>query len=89
LFAQLWHGKFKNEKNILSRYTEANDKYKRILTGLYFKDLDRLKNIEGSGRNLIESYEDCMKRVTEKKMLRQYRFVAHPLREQQTIIRTL
>jgi hypothetical protein len=37
------------------------------------------------GREGIETYDECMKKVSEKKMHREYRFVAHPIRESQTI----
>lgn len=81
LISQMWEGRFRNEGNLWDRYQTANQKYRDILTGAYCKDLKRLKYVHASGRDAIETYKEAVDRFEDKKFLRDYRFVAHPLRE--------
>jgi hypothetical protein len=52
---------------------------------LYDSSLEKLKDTEAEGRMYIEPLEDTEKRF-ERKLTRNYRFVANPMREQLTVL---
>ena len=51
---------------------------------LYDSSLEKLKDTEAEGRMYIESFEQTEKRF-DRKLTRNYRFVANPMREQMTV----
>ena len=58
-------------------FEKVNLSYRNRLQKFYFEDLQRLADTPGSGRNMIEPYDNMMKRF-DLKFKRQYRFIANP-----------
>jgi hypothetical protein len=52
---------------------------------LFDSSLEKLKDTEAEGRMFIEPLEETEKRF-ERKLIRNYRFVANPMREQLTVL---
>ncbi len=52
---------------------------------MFDSSLEKLKDTEAEGRMFIEPLEETEKRF-ERKLIRNYRFVANPMREQLTVL---
>eukprot|EP00347_Sterkiella_histriomuscorum_P017245 403350129 len=90
LFDKMFNGIYYDEaseytkQQLLEKYQQINLPYKRILTKVFFDDVDRLRYIPASGRDIIESYEVTMKKI-DQKVERKYTFAVNQLRQCQTL----
>jgi hypothetical protein len=89
LLRRLWAGKFAddiNDTNLVAQVFErVNQPYRQKLKKTFDWSLEKLKDTEAEGRLYIESMEAAEKRF-DRKLLRNYRFVANPMREQLTVL---
>ena len=89
LLQHLWNGRFATEINdadlVAEVFQRVNQPYRLKLKTTFDWSLERLKDSEAEGRMFIEPMEAAEKRF-DRKILRNYRFVANPMREQATIL---
>lgn len=84
----MWQGKFaddiKDAELAAEVFERVNQPYRDKLKATFDGSIERLKDSQPEGRMFIETMEDAEKRF-DRKLMRNYRFVANPLREQMTI----
>lgn len=61
-------------EDLIVIYFEKLDKYKKEIEDAFFRQLTRIKTINYSGRYMLESYEDTMKRIDQKRF-KEYEYV--------------
>ena len=66
-------------------FEKVNSPYREKLRNLFRSELDRLQDTEPQGRMFIETMEKAEERF-ERKLKREYRFVANPMREKLTVL---
>ena len=81
LMEHMWNGHFIQEDgNVANAFENANQSYRQQLTNFWFGELERVKHMPASGRQFIEEYDTIHTRI-DKKLDREYRFVANPKKE--------
>ena len=77
----MWNGHFIEEDgNVAAAFERANQSYRDKLTNFWFSELERVKHMPATGRSYIEEYGNIKGRI-DKKLDREYRFVANPKKE--------